>query len=54
MPTKERIGRISRDWIGASLLRMCRIIPAFGIGGFLNTEGRFYLHDQLDERRMPS
>jgi hypothetical protein len=54
MPTKERIGRISRDWIGASLLRMCRIIPAFGIGGFLNTEGRLYLHDQLDERRMPS
>ncbi|KAJ5890723.1 uncharacterized protein N7473_006951 [Penicillium subrubescens] len=54
MPTKERVSRISRDWIGASLLRMCRIIPAFGIGGFLNTEGRLYLHDQLDERRMPS
>ncbi|KAJ5389377.1 uncharacterized protein N7496_000445 [Penicillium cataractarum] len=54
MPTKERVSRISRDWIGASLLRMCRIIPAFGIGGFLNTEGRLYLHDQLDERRMPA
>ncbi|KAJ5935626.1 hypothetical protein N7466_005173 [Penicillium verhagenii] len=54
LPTKDRISRISRDWIGASLLRMCRIIPAFGIGGFLNTEGRLYLHDQLDERRKPS
>ncbi|CEJ55289.1 hypothetical protein PMG11_01555 [Penicillium brasilianum] len=54
MPTKERMSRISRDWIGASLLRMCRIIPAFGIGGFLNTEGRLYLHDQLDERRIPA
>ncbi|KAJ6000204.1 hypothetical protein N7481_000613 [Penicillium waksmanii] len=54
MPTKERVARISRDWIGASLLRMCRIIPAFGIGGFVNTEGRLYLHDQLDERRTPS
>ncbi|KAJ5175447.1 uncharacterized protein N7482_001324 [Penicillium canariense] len=54
MPTKERISRISRDWIGASLLRMCRIIPAFGIGGFLNTEGRLYLHDQLDAGRQPS
>ncbi|KAJ5108819.1 hypothetical protein N7456_005494 [Penicillium angulare] len=54
LPTKDRISRISRDWIGASLLRMCRIIPAFGIGGFLNTEGRLYLHDQLDERRAPS
>ncbi|KAJ5403900.1 hypothetical protein N7509_003771 [Penicillium cosmopolitanum] len=54
MPTKERVARISRDWIGASLLRMCRIIPAFGIGGFVNTEGRLYLHEQLDERRAPS
>ncbi|KAJ6015698.1 hypothetical protein N7540_010289 [Penicillium herquei] len=54
LPTKDRISRISRDWIGASLLRMCRIIPAFGIGGFLNTEGRLYLHDQLDEQRRPS
>ncbi|KAJ5778519.1 hypothetical protein N7520_001765 [Penicillium odoratum] len=54
LPTKDRMSRISRDWISASLLRMCRIIPAFGIGGFLNTEGRLYLHDQLDERRKPS
>lgn len=50
MPMKDRISRISRDWIGASLLRMCRIIPAFGIGGFVNTEGRLYMHQQLDER----
>lgn len=54
MPTKERVSRISRDWFSASLLRMCRIIPAFGIGGFLNTEGRLYLHEQLDERRNTS
>ncbi|OQD68528.1 hypothetical protein PENDEC_c034G06009 [Penicillium decumbens] len=53
MPTKERIARISRDWVGASLLRMCRIIPAFGIGGFVNTEGRLYLHEQLNERPPP-
>lgn len=54
MPMKDRVSRISRDWISASLLRMCRIIPAFGIGGFVNTEGRLYLHEQLDERRSPS
>ncbi|CAG8062690.1 unnamed protein product [Penicillium olsonii] len=54
MPSKERISRVSRDWIGASLLRMCRIIPAFGIGGFVNTEGRLSLHDQLDGRRKGS
>ncbi|KOS39358.1 hypothetical protein ACN38_g9790 [Penicillium nordicum] len=51
MPTKDRINRVSRDWIGASLLRMCRIIPAFGIGGFVNTEGRVYLHDQVGGRK---
>ncbi|KAJ6180400.1 hypothetical protein N7519_010861 [Penicillium mononematosum] len=54
MPTKDRINRVSRDWIGASLLRMCRIIPAFGIGGFVNTEGRLYLHDQVGGRRKES
>ncbi|KAJ5747996.1 uncharacterized protein N7511_009692 [Penicillium nucicola] len=48
MPTKERVSRVSRDWIGASLLRMCRIIPAFGIGGFVNTEGRLYLHEKAE------
>lgn len=54
MPMKDRVSRISRDWISASLLRMCRIIPAFGIGGFVNTEGRLYLHEVLDERRATS
>lgn len=45
---KDRLDRISRDWIGASLLRMCRIIPAFGIGGFVNTEGRAFFQQQID------
>ncbi|EAW25161.1 uncharacterized protein NFIA_106490 [Aspergillus fischeri NRRL 181] len=52
LPAKERFTRVSRDWIGASLTRMCRIIPAFGIGGFANTEGRAFLHGQLD--RLPA
>ncbi|RAH51515.1 uncharacterized protein BO95DRAFT_5265 [Aspergillus brunneoviolaceus CBS 621.78] len=47
IPAADRMARVSRDWIGASLTRMCRIIPAFGIGGFANTEGRAYLHEQL-------
>ncbi|KAJ5096202.1 hypothetical protein NUU61_005558 [Penicillium alfredii] len=50
LPSRDRVSRVSRDWIGASLLRMCRIIPAFGIGGFVNTEGRVYLHEMLDGR----
>lgn len=49
LPSKDRLNRVSRDWIGASLLRMCRIIPAFGLGGFVNTEGRAFLQQQLDD-----
>ncbi|KAL4893810.1 hypothetical protein BDV59DRAFT_177226 [Aspergillus ambiguus] len=47
LSARDRSSRVSRDWIGASLLRMCRIIPAFGLGGFANTEGRAFLHQQL-------
>ncbi|PWY85904.1 hypothetical protein BO70DRAFT_217736 [Aspergillus heteromorphus CBS 117.55] len=47
LPSSDRFSRVSRDWVGASLMRMCRIIPAFGIGGFANTEGRAFLHRQL-------
>ncbi|KAE8354564.1 hypothetical protein BDV28DRAFT_130766 [Aspergillus coremiiformis] len=50
LPASDRMARVSRDWIGASLTRMCRIIPAFGIGGFANTEGRAFLHQQLHSR----
>ncbi|BCR84102.1 uncharacterized protein ACHE_11504S [Aspergillus chevalieri] len=48
LPLKDRLNRVSRDWIGASLIRMCRIIPAFGLGGFVNAEGRAFLQQQLD------
>lgn len=48
IPLKDRLNRVSRDWIGASLIRMCRIIPAFGLGGFVNAEGRAFLQQQLD------
>ena len=51
LPARDRLNRVSRDWIGASLLRMCRIIPAFGIGGFANTEGRAFLQHHLDQNR---
>lgn len=48
IPIKDRLNRVGRDMIGASMLRMCRIIPAFGIGGFANTEGRAFLQHQLN------
>lgn len=33
---KERVGRVSRDWLGSSLARMARVVPAFGVGGVVN------------------
>lgn len=49
IPIRDRLNRVSRDMVGASMLRMCRIIPAFGIGGFANTEGRAFLRHQLNQ-----
>lgn len=48
VPIKDRLNRVTRDMVGASMLRMCRIIPAFGIGGFANTEGRTFLQHHLN------
>jgi len=32
----ERGRRVSRDWIGSSVARMARVVPAFGVGGVVN------------------
>ena len=37
---KERASRVGRDWLGSSLARMARIIPAFGVGGVVNARVR--------------
>lgn len=33
---RDRIGRIARDWGGASMARVGRVVPAFGVGGVIN------------------
>jgi hypothetical protein len=33
---RERVGRVSRDWLGSSFARMARVVPAFGVGGVAN------------------
>jgi hypothetical protein len=35
-PWRSRVGRVGRDWVGASFARMGRIVPAFGVGGVVN------------------
>jgi hypothetical protein len=33
---RERWRVVRRDWFGASLARMGRVVPAFGVGGVVN------------------
>ncbi|KAM0796110.1 hypothetical protein BDR22DRAFT_776031, partial [Usnea florida] len=34
---RARVGKVGRDWAGSSLARMARIVPAFGVGGVVNS-----------------
>jgi hypothetical protein len=36
----ERFSKVKLDWMTSSLARMCRIIPAFGVGGVVNANLR--------------
>lgn len=45
----DRVARVGRDLPGAVPTRMMRILPAFGVGGVLNTEIRAGLRRRLGE-----
>ena len=34
---RARAAKVGRDWLGSSLARMVRIVPAFGVGGVVNS-----------------
>jgi hypothetical protein len=36
----DRFAKVGRDWLKSSLARMARIVPAFGVGGVVNTRVR--------------
>ena len=36
-PWRTRVAKVGRDWLGSSVARMCRIVPAFGVGGVVNS-----------------
>lgn len=38
--TDGRAAKVLRDWAKSSAARMCRIVPAFGVGGVVNTKCR--------------
>jgi hypothetical protein len=46
---RERVKKVRVNWLKSSLARMCRVIPAFGIGGVVNTRTRQGLIGSLKE-----
>ncbi|KZF25483.1 hypothetical protein L228DRAFT_244330 [Xylona heveae TC161] len=36
----QRWSKIRQDWLTSSIARMCRIVPAFGVGGVVNADLR--------------
>lgn len=37
---RTRVAKVGRDWLGSSVARMGRIVPAFGVGGVVNSRVR--------------
>ncbi len=44
-----RVGRVVRDWAKSAAARICRIVPAFGVGGVVNTKVRRNMMGRLEE-----
>jgi len=43
-----RAGRVLRDWAKSAAARICRIVPAFGVGGVVNTKVRKNMMGRLE------
>lgn len=44
----ERAKKVARDWLKSSAARMGRIVPAFGVGGVVNSRVRRELMGKVD------
>ncbi|KII88196.1 hypothetical protein PLICRDRAFT_110231 [Plicaturopsis crispa FD-325 SS-3] len=44
---RERWARVKENWVKSSIARICRIVPAFGIGGVVNSKVRYRLMSTL-------
>jgi len=45
---RERLQLVKQDWMKSSLARIARIVPAFGVGGVVNTSVRRNLMQRLE------
>lgn len=44
-----RVAKVKKDWMMSSLARMCRIVPAFGVGGVVNARVRKSLIERVEQ-----
>lgn len=44
-----RVSQVVRNWAVSAAARMCRIVPAFGVGGVVNTKVRKNMMGKLEE-----
>ena len=45
----ERASQVGKNWVGSTLARMGRIVPAFGFGGVINAKVRRRLMGNLKQ-----
>lgn len=50
-PVRDRLRKVRLDWPATSLARMCRVIPAFGVGGVVNIRMRASMMSDFDQAR---
>lgn len=43
-----RARTVARNWLGSSVARMARVVPAFGVGGVVNARVRRGLMERVD------
>ena len=54
MPVRDRLRKVRLDWPVTSLARMCRVLPAFGIGVVVNNNMRTSMMSSLDHSHTAS
>lgn len=50
-PVRDCLRKVRLDWPATSLARMCRVIPAFGVGGVVNIRMRASMMSDFDQAR---
>ncbi|KAL8830590.1 MAG: hypothetical protein Q9191_001343 [Dirinaria sp. TL-2023a] len=53
-PARDRLRKVRLDWPATSLARMCRVLPAFGLGATVNHKMRANMMNDFDRARTAS